>query len=570
VLKAGFEARRIHLDMVEYSEGRGRMNFTGSPTAARSSGYSFSDFLMGLPASTRETPLRPPVLLKQWEFASFLQDDWRVSPRLTLSLGLRHELYLNPIEDRNRLAFFDAVTGSIVVASDEGALPASEYLPRVTQKLTDAQGRFAFPLLSDREAGLAPRRLLDTYWYYLGPRAGLIFLLDAADKTVLRGGYGLFYSRYPRQYLSNTLSLNPPFSAVFSYTEAFQNNVPAITLDAPFQDSLGTGATLSPGGLDRLFRLPYNQQWQVTLERDVGWSTAVSLGYVGNRGVRLFRSVNVNAPYYDEASATIKRRFSASFGTSAVALRTSDGNSLYHALQAELRRRPKKGLSFQASWTWASGVDDVGATLTSNLLDIENLGRDRAFSDYVRRHNVKLNGTCELPLGKGQRFASNAPRWAQALVGGWRVSGIWQFSTGRYFTATFTGSSGIGNNRPDVVPGISPNLPRGERGPERWFNPAAFADVPAVDSALGAPRFGNAGRNTILGPGVNVLDASLAKKWPFHRGRALHFRLEVFNLLNHPNYGRPDTNISNVNTVATINAIVGSMRKAQLGLRFEF
>ena len=244
-------------------------------------------------------------------------------------------------------------------------------------------------------------------------------------------------------------------------------------------------------------------------------------------------------------------------------MRQSNGNSIYNAMALEVRRRSARGLMFQGNWTWAKGIDDVGTNVQSALLDVENLGRDRADSDYVRRHVLKVNGSWDVP------FAPRGP--LTRFFGGWRLSGIWQYMTGMYFTPQFSSSGGLSNNRPDVIAGVQANLPRGERTPQRWFNPAAFAEVPAVDPALGQPRFGNAGRNILVGPGLNVLDASLAKSFPvWKEGWRATFRLELFNAFNHANYDYPDENISNVNTVATISRVSKPMRQAQFAFRFDF
>jgi hypothetical protein len=158
-----------------------------------------------------------------------------------------------------------------------------------------------------------------------------------------------------------------------------------------------------------------------------------------------------------------------------------------------------------------------------------------------------------------------------AVAGGWRLAGLWTFTSGMFFTPTFTAAGGLANNRPDVVYGVQANLPRGERTPSHWFNPAAFAPVPAVDPVTGLPRFGNAGRNILIGPGTNDVDTSLSKSFPvFREDRRLTFRLEFFNTFNHPNYGLPDANISDTTTVATINTIVIPMREAQFAVRFDF
>ena len=191
---------------------------------------------------------------------------------MTLSLGLRHELFLNPYEDRNRLAMFDLYTGGIVVASDSGTLPTQEYLPAVVSKLTDSTGKWKFPLTSDISAGFTPRRLLDTQFGYFGPRAG--FTWEVLPKTVIRSGYGIFYSRYPIQYLLQTVAVNPPFAGTFSYSQSIANGNPTLTLGNPYSAS-GT-ASVSPAGIQKDFKLPSNQQWNLTIERELSANTLVT------------------------------------------------------------------------------------------------------------------------------------------------------------------------------------------------------------------------------------------------------------------------------------------------------
>jgi hypothetical protein len=567
-LKFGFQLQRDDYNALQQSNAGGQISFSGSATSNNSTGYAFADFLIGVPSSTQQVPVKPKILLKQTQFASFVQDDWRIHRRFTVSMGLRHELFLNPYEDRNRLAMFDINTGAIVVASDNGTLPVDRYLPAVVSRLTDASGKWRFPLLSDVEAGFNPRRLLETQWNYWGPRFG--FSWQAASKTVVRSGYGIFYSRYPVQYLLQTVAVNPPFAGTFNYSQSIANGVPALTLGAPYSNA--ANASVSPAGIQRDFALPSNQQWNLTIERELGWNTSLTLSYIGNKGTHLFRSINANSAYLDPNSKLIVRGYSTTYGTSTINFRQSNGNSIYNSMNVELRRRFSKGLAFQGNWAWAKGVDDVGQNVQSALMDVQNLGRDRANSDYVRRHSMNVNATYDLPIGRRRPFLRNMPRALETAFGGWKLGGIWRFATGRYLTPSFTSSGGLSNSRPDVVYGVSPNLPRSERTPERWFNPGAFSIVPAVDPAIGVARFGNAGRNTIVGPGTNYMDANLAKSIGFREGRSLTFRFEAFNALNHPNYANPQVNISNTTTVATITSLLSnrSQREVQFAVRFAF
>ncbi|MBI4903130.1 MAG: TonB-dependent receptor [Acidobacteria bacterium] len=566
-LKFGYTIQRDDYNALQQSNAGGQISFAGSATSANSTGYSFADFLTGVPSSSQQVPVKPKILLKQTQLAAFVQDDWRITSRLTLSLGLRHELFLNPYEDRNRLAMFDISTGGIVVASSNGQLPVSQYLPVVVSKLTDASGKWRFPLMSDVEAGFNPRRLLETNPNYWGPRVGVAW--QAISKTVVRGGYGISYSRYPIQYLLQTVAVNPPFAGTFSYSQSIQNGVAALTLPVPYS-ATGT-ASVSPAGIQRDFALPGNQQWNLTIERDLGAATTMTLSYIGNKGTHLFRSINANSAYIDPATKAVVRGYSAVYGTSAINFRQSNGNSIYNAMNVELRRRFYKHLAFQGNWTWAKGIDDVGQNVQSALLDVQNLGRDRANSDYVRRHAVNVNAVYDLPFGRKQAFLASMPKSLDTIAGGWKLGAIWRLSTGRYLTPSFTSAGGLGNSRPDVVAGLSPNLPGDERSPRRWFNAGAFAIVPATDPTTGLPRFGNAGRNTILGPGSNYMDANIAKNFPLGgEKRMLTLRVEAFNVLNHANYANPQLNISNTTTIATITSVLRSMREVQFAARFTF
>jgi len=567
-IKMGFEYRDARLPSLLQPGSSGLITFNGT-TAATSSGYSFADFLLGLPATSQQVPPMASITLQQHEFGAYVQDDWRVSGRLTLSVGLRHELSLNPQEAKNRLSMFDPATGAIVVASDNGVLPVNQYSPVIVANLTDGHGNWKFPLLSDKQAGYPARTLLDTRFGNLGPRFGFAYRLPGAHEFVMRGGYGIFYNRYPIQNLEQVIAINPPFAGTFNYTQAIANGEPAITLQNPFA---GAGnASVSPGGLVRNWDLPSNQQWNLTLERDLGWGTVLSLGYIGNKGTHLFRAYNSNGVYIDPVTGAQVRNYQNTYGTTAISERTTDGTSIYHAMQTVLRRRLSKRLIFEFNWTWAKGLDDVGTALNVSALDVENLGRDRADSDYVRRHTIHMNATWELPIGHGRRFLTNAPRWIDAAAGGWRVSSIWTYYTGIPFSPAIN-NTGLANTRPEYVYGMQANLPASERSPLRWFNAAAFAPPPVIcGPARNQACFGNAGRNILLGPGIDVVDSSLSKSFPvFGEYRRLTFRLEMFNTLNHPNYALPDPNISNINTVATINSLVKDMREAQFAVRFDF
>ena len=162
-------------------------------------------------------------------------------------------------------------------------------------------------------------------------------------------------------------------------------------------------------------------------------------------------------------------------------------------MQTVVRRRLSRNLIFEFNWTWAKGIDNVTSALNVSALDVENLGRDRADSDYVRRQTIHANFTWELPVGRGHAFLSAPPRWLDAIAGGWRLSGIWSDYSGMRFTPTMN-STGLANTRPSVVYGVQANLPSDQRSTAGWFNPAAFtAPLSNCGPFQNAPCFGNAG-----------------------------------------------------------------------------
>jgi hypothetical protein len=565
-IKSGFDYQRSILPAILQPASSGSITFTGNTTAT-STGYTFAGFLLGIPASSVQVLQAPSLILQQHELAAYIQDDWRVAHNLTLSFGLRNEMVPYPTERKDRLALFDPVTGAIVVASKQGMLPTDQYSPLLVAKLANAIGQLPFPILSDRQAGFEPGSLVKPRNINLGPRFGFSYDLGTGYPFIVRGGYGMFYSPYPVQNLLQVLGINPPFSGSFSYSNSIKNGVSAITLANPFGGA--ASASISPSGIAPNFKLANNQQWNLALERELGWGVVASIGYIGNKGTNLFRAYNANQQQINGTTGAVTYPLQSTYGTAAISERTSDANSIYHAMQTIIRRRIGKGVTMEFNWTWAKGLDDVGNSLSISALDVQNLGRDRADSDYVRRHTVHFNATYALPAGHGEAYLSSLPKWADSLVGGWRLSGIWSYYTGRRFTPIIN-NTGLAATRPNVVYGVQANLPAAERSPSMWFNPAAFVSPPMICGPLGnSPCIGNAGRNILVGPGLDVVDLSLSKTVSIRERKRLTFRMEVFNAFNHPNYDLPDANLSN-STVGIITGLLKDMREAQFALRFDF
>jgi hypothetical protein len=571
LFKAGFEGRRNYYNVLQQSSAHGTIAFTGSSSSNNSSGFSFADFLLGLPSSSTQVAPKPKELLTNNEYAAFGEDTWRPLRNLSLDLGVRYELSPSPVEASNRLALFDPdiAGGEFVVACSDGQLPSDQFLPSVVSKLTNASGAFTVPLVCGSSVGYSARNLVNTGKNNWGPRAGIIW--DPSGKGIysLHLGYGIVYSRYPIQYFLQTALVNPPFAGTFPHSQSISGGHPALTLSAPYG---GTGkVTISPVGIQKNFPLQNNQEWNLTLERSIHTNNVVSLAYVGNKGTHLFNSFNANQPQINPNTGAVTEPDSALFGTTSIPVRYSDANSIYNAMILEFRRRAARGLNLQANWTWAKAIDDESTNVQQANLDILDPNLDRGNSNYARRHAINVNGIYDLPIGRGQTFGADMPRWADAIAGGWMVSGIWHWSTGLFLTPSNTSEGGLANTRPNILPGISPNLPRGQRTRQHWFNTAAFTAPPLLDPTTGLPSFGNAPRNTIIGPGIDTTDLSMRKSFALGgETRRLSIEADLFNALNHPNWGTPDTDISDVNTVGSITAISKPMREAQFAARFDF
>jgi len=570
-LKAGFQGIRHYVNALHQSPAGSSIVMNGG-TGAVSSGYTFADFMMGLQRTTRFVPPVGKAHLIQAEVAGFIQDDWKVLSRLTVTAGVRYELRPWPYEKDNRWSIFTPSVpgGGMVVACSGGQLPARQFQPQLIAALADKDGKLPFPVVCGSDVGYDPRRLLVTGKNNWGPRVGLTWDPSGTGRYSIRAGYGTFFSSLPLNYMLQTVMVNVPFAGLLAYQQAITNGVPNVTFSQPLAAKGST--TINAQGMDQDFMLPNNQQWNLGMERVFGGKTVFSLGYVGNKGTHLFRGFNQNQPYYDPILKTTVNPFAGNFTTSTIKFIQTSGDSTYHSMVLEARRRVAHGLMFQANWTWAKGIDNTDGNPKATALDVHDPGRDRANSDYVRRHSIHVNSSYELPVGRNKTLGRNLPSWANAVAGGWSVNAIYHYTTGRYMTPQYNSDSSviISADRPDAV-GISPNLPRDQRTPARWFNTAAFASPPVLDPATGLPRLGNSGRNVIVGPGLNIMDAGIYKR--FRMGgekRMLTFRVELFNALNHPNWANPDINVSNVNTAATISDISKPMRQTQFAVRFDF
>jgi hypothetical protein len=476
-------------------------------------------------------------------YSGFVQDDFKVSPTLTLNLGLRYEVMKPPREKFGAFAEFLPPLGKIVVAGT-GTMSQAEFDARIS-----SAGMTQY-VVKASDVGL-PATIAKTDWTNFAPRFGFAWRLFGNTKTVLRGGYGIFYgssSLYRMDEYSDTY----PFSVTETFSRV-SSDPQRLTLSNPFPvDRRGfSGVTSSYGQENAEPQSQYLQSWNLTIEREFRGGTVLELAYAGSKGTHLQRRYDYNQAGRDKANSTV-RPFPF---FSSINVITDGSNSIYSSGQVTVRRRFSKQLQVRASYTYAKSIDEssnTGGTIQYN------------FSSAQDSRNLKLErGRSDFDIG--HTFAGNfawTPRFSRHwLARDWQLSGTSTICTGPPFTPrTSTVSYANGEaTRPDrLAKGTVANP-----SPDMWFDRTAFPVVPT-----GAYRFGSSGRNILDGPGWIVINTSLSRRIRFAETRSLQFRMEVFNMPNHPNFSLPENNVD-VATGGTINRAKNN-RNLQLALRFEF
>lgn len=543
-IRFGADARRRLLSQYQTNRGNGRFNFdrtfTNDPNRAATTGDAIAGLLLGT-ASTIEqdfTLVTPDFRYTEWGL--YFQDDWKVTSRLTLNLGLRYELDTVVTEQNNKLTNFDVVTGKLLIAGFN----------------TDAQ------------TGIRPDK------NNFAPRVG--FAWKAANRTVIRGGAGIFYnpagseSVYLRRHRQlpfgpiNTFDINQFSTTPRRVSDGF---APIPNLDFSTVANNPTGAMLA---VDPNFRSGYAQQFNFQVQQEVGWAMVAKVGYVGNLGRRLDMTYDYNQPVPGPGAPGPRRPlYAIAPSVVGVTYNVFDGMSTYHSFQSSLERRFSNGVGFLTAYTWSKSIDNVsnafgGADNGPIPQDRRYRNADRAVSGFDISHRLTHSMNYSLPFGAGRKWKLHSPV-ANAALGGWDMNFIFTAQTGLPFTPQLaTSVSNAGGSRPNFL--RDPRLSNPD--PALWFD----ASLGTPNAAWGVPvvyTFGNAGRNILRGPGRVNLDYSLFKDFSPTEKMHLQFRAEVFNILNTPQFDLPNSSVGNRNA-GVISAVVGTPRQFQLGMRLSF
>ena len=542
-IKTGGEYRRAIVNSFNDTLARGQLNFN-----------SLAEFLAGRVSTAGTAILRGATRRDTFtnNYGIFAQDDWKITSRLTLNFGLRYE-YLGIFkEESNRLSNFLPGTG-LVRVGDVG-------LPDLYQP---DHNNFA-------------------------PRLGFAYDLTGQGRTILRGGYGLYYDTPSQDYFllqgfqnggPGSPATNPlPGLVVFNVTFASTATIPFGPNVAIFGDATGAAPTsnIAIFGVDRNLRTPYVHNYNLNVQHELRPGTVLQVGYVGSRGTKLFRVRDINQATPGPAATRQSRRpFNAQFPQfSFIDYLEASANSNYNALQTTLKQRLMRGLNLYIAYTWSKSIDDAsngiygGTRGVSFPQDSNNVRAERALSSFDTRHRFSANFTYDLDF-----LAHGLSHLPKRLTEGWQLSGIYIGASGLPITPFLSVDvSGTGelNDRPNLIANPNSGAPRDAT---QFFNKAAFTR-PADGT------FGSAGRNTIIGPRLHIVDFSISKATKLSERFALQFRAEFFNLFNHANLSLPNVDFNSaafgsINETPDVTAGnprlgEGGPRVGQFGLKLIF
>lgn len=547
-IKFGFEYRYYWYSLLFDTSARGIWAFNGgiAGNPLNPTKNPLIQLLLGTPDNATGVNSGVNMDIRAPSYDAYFQDDYRVSSRLTLNLGLRWEFNVPPYEVSNHF-------------SSPNLNPADATCSPKPDCLFTVAGTNGLP-----------RATYHAYYKNFDPRVGLAWRPLNSDRLVLRSAYGI-YTDIVLLNANLNLRLNPPFR----HTNLVQNPTGVLNI----QNILDQPASITPPTgtfFDENYRDAYMQQWNFDVQYSMFKNLALDVGYVGTRGVHLPGNQNVNQPNVGQPIPHPQ------FGPTLNEI-TNSRDSSYNALQMKIEKRGPRGGDFLMSYTWSRCIDDgsslFGASGGGTTPQYAfNLGAERGLCNFNTNQRLVFNYVYELPMGAGHQFLAHGP--VSHVLSHWQVAGILSLQSGQPLTVqrgvpqSFTTTSGT-QDRPNVagnplVPGPIPgnagcSAPNQIRVPSAWFNTCAFVADPG--------QFGDEGRDALLGPPYENLDFSLLKDVVWTESRRIQFRAEVFNIFNHPNFDLPNNSFDSktFGQIQSANAYGGRPpRQIQLGVKIIF
>ena len=547
--KLGYEYQQVRETVQDSYPLYGQFTFAGNY-----SGSAVTDFLFGAPSLLNQTSFYV-AHLRQVAHFGYLQDDWHLSPRVTLNLGMRYE-YGSPYWDKdNRLNNFDPLTS-----------PATG------------------TLLSARAGNTYDRSLVQPDRNDLGPRFGFSYAASAG--TVVRGGFGMSYIHYSRNGEENVLSINAPqtiigaLSQVAPYTAGKKNATASSTyyrIDQGFPATLTNAANYTPSStvikyVARNFRDPYVESYYLGVQQALGKNRLIDVDYVGNHSLKLEETGNFN-----QANVALGRSSAGTFikpypTFNDIIYTFNGGGANYNGAQVRFEQRDLAGLTILESFTWSRTFDFASANAEqafgngSGPQDIYNQRADYGPSQYDHPIINVLSVVYDLPAGRGKRYLSHSNGLVNALLGGWTLTGVDSEHSGNPWTPQYTpaavdqvsalshttsSNNGANNYRPNRIPGVPINIRSDANGFPIRVNTAAFS----IPVSKGATPFGNAARNPFRGDFFFQLDAGVNKTFALPwEGSGVQFRMQGYNVLNKTNFQPAGSNAGSTTTFGQVTA----------------
>jgi hypothetical protein len=554
-IKAGADIRRHRADAYLGTRQNNSYTFSG-----QFSGDGFSDFLLGNMASS-SIALAPNETgrFRRTMMAFFVTDDWKVTPKLTVNVGVRYEYGQVPIELGGLTPTF-----SPSLAGGQGGL--------LFPKQNTNAAPFYQRVRPDLGFGLLDRKTLFTSdKNNFAPRFGFAYRPFTGNRTVVRGGYGIFYSGPQLMNLVQNSVTGPPAQLWAGYTSDATR--PTLTWAGDVNNPNGSLATAIFGvltGPENNWIDGYTQQWSLSVAQEIAKSTVIELQYLGSKSTHIENSLDYNATQPGPGNVQTRipwPKWNRVFGFN------SGGAANYNALLASAEKRMGKGLMFKGAYTFSKTLAKNGARSSGNVGQVQNpfdLRQNDGYSSDNIPHRFTANFLYEMPFGHGRTFGAGVNKAVDMVLGGWTVSGIVTLHSGYHLTGPTIAAANCNSSptnvcRPDVI--AAHWLGGSGLVTPRWNRDAFDWPLNTAKHAAQAPRFGSATMNMLRGNAVNTFDAGIFKNFVFKEHYRFEFRGEMFNAFNHTNFANPNTSVENANFGRTFSTSIAP-RTIQLGLKF--